>query len=78
MNLDDRRLAYAEAPGGRLVIRRSPTSLGCRTARDPDREAALRGLASRGAAHPLRAIAVDAHPRGDACLAHGDGFGLRR
>jgi hypothetical protein len=29
-------------------------------------------------AHQLRAVAVDAHPRGDACLAHGDGFCLRR
>lgn len=49
----------------------------CANARDPANEAALMALAGSGAARRIRAVAIDPHDRGDACLAHMDGFCLQ-
>ena len=49
----------------------------CAGARDEAAEAQLRTLMVPGAAARLRALSIDPHPRGDACLFHLDGFCLQ-
>jgi protein-L-isoaspartate(D-aspartate) O-methyltransferase len=49
----------------------------CAGARDPAREAGLVRLASFAAAARIRAVSIEPHAEGEACLAHGDGFCLR-
>ncbi len=50
----------------------------CVGARDPEREVTLMGLASIAAAAQVRALSLEPHAPGEACLAHGDGFCLQR
>ena len=50
----------------------------CANARKPAEEAELMALARPGALDPFRAVAIDAHERGPACLAHLPGFCLQR
>ncbi len=49
----------------------------CTNARDPAHEAVLRPLAAPGVAARVRALVVEPHVKGDACLAHLDGFCLQ-
>ncbi len=51
---------------------------GCVNARDPAHEAELMALAQPGTADELAAVCVEPHARGDACLAHIEGFCLQR
>lgn len=49
----------------------------CTNARDPAHEAVLRPLAAPAMAARVRAVMVEPHAKGDACLAHLDGFCLQ-
>jgi hypothetical protein len=49
----------------------------CTNARDPAHEPVLRPLAAPGMAARVRALVVEPHAKGDACLAHLDGFCLQ-
>jgi protein-L-isoaspartate(D-aspartate) O-methyltransferase len=50
----------------------------CANARDPAEEAELMALVKPGAIEQLRAVALEPHERGEACLAHLPGFCLQR
>jgi protein-L-isoaspartate(D-aspartate) O-methyltransferase len=49
----------------------------CANARDPAHEAILRTLAAPGAADRITAVVIEPHDKGDACLAHIEGFCLQ-
>ena len=49
----------------------------CTNARDPAHEPMLRALAAPGMAARIRALSIEPHAKGDACLAHLDGFCLQ-
>jgi protein-L-isoaspartate(D-aspartate) O-methyltransferase len=49
----------------------------CTNARDPAHEPVLRALAAPGMAARVRALSIAPHDKGDACLAHLDGFCLQ-
>jgi hypothetical protein len=49
----------------------------CANARKPAEEAELMTLVRPGTVEQIRAIAIDAHERGPACLAHLPGFCLQ-